>query len=538
MDSKKSFSVSHLDCTLRDGGYYNNWDFDKDLVVEYLDAMGSINIDVVELGFRSMPVKDFRGAYFYTNNDTIKSLNIDTSLNIGVMLNASDLVSDSESSEDRIKYLFNNESRDLIYMVRIACHFHEVEKIIPAAEWLKKEGYVVGINLMQIAGKDEAEIQRLTKIVSESTVDILYFADSLGSLEPKDVEHLQNVIGKSWNRELGIHTHDNMGNAVSNTLKAIDKGIKWVDSTVTGMGRGPGNAQTEYLILELAEINGTEINSSILLKLINNHFSEMQYKYGWGKNPFYYLAGKYNIHPMYVQKMLDDNRYDQDDILSLIEYLRDFPSSKFDTTLLDQDWDDEDMDITGEYTPISDFKDKDVLVIAGGPLLKNYRHEIESYIQKKNTIVICLNAQTPIKESLINFRVSCHPVRIASDRMKYKSFSTPIFMPLGRLNKKLIENFNNIEIYNFGMSIKKDCFKFDESKCTVPSRLVISYCLALITSGKANKILFAGFDGYGAGDIRNETINKLLQLYQNSNSSLNISSLTPTNYRLEYTSLF
>ena len=235
MNSNKSL-VSLLDCTLRDGGYYNHWDFSRELVVEYLDAMVSINVDVVELGFRSMPVKGFRGAYFYTNNETIKSLNIDKSLNIGVMLNASDLVSDSESSKDRIRYLFNDESRELIHMVRIACHFHEVEKIIPAAEWLKKEGYIVGINLMQIAGKNDSEIQRLTEIVSESSVDILYFADSLGSLEPKDVEHLQSIIGKSWNRELGIHTHDNMGNAVSNSLKAIDNGIKWVDSTVTGYG--------------------------------------------------------------------------------------------------------------------------------------------------------------------------------------------------------------------------------------------------------------------------------------------------------------
>ena len=30
-DGKEKHSVSILDCTLRDGGYYNNWDFSKDL---------------------------------------------------------------------------------------------------------------------------------------------------------------------------------------------------------------------------------------------------------------------------------------------------------------------------------------------------------------------------------------------------------------------------------------------------------------------------------------------------------------------------
>ena len=68
-----------------------------------------------------------------------------------------------------------------------------------------------------------------------------------------------------------------MGNAISNTLKAIDKGICWVDSTITGMGRGPGNAQTEYLILEIAEIRERDVNISSVLKLIDTHFKEMQF---------------------------------------------------------------------------------------------------------------------------------------------------------------------------------------------------------------------------------------------------------------------
>ncbi len=28
-----------VDCTLRDGGYYNKWDFDKNLVNDYLQAI-------------------------------------------------------------------------------------------------------------------------------------------------------------------------------------------------------------------------------------------------------------------------------------------------------------------------------------------------------------------------------------------------------------------------------------------------------------------------------------------------------------------
>ena len=41
-----------LDCTLRDGGYYNNWKFDADLVRNYFRAMKACSVNYVELGFR------------------------------------------------------------------------------------------------------------------------------------------------------------------------------------------------------------------------------------------------------------------------------------------------------------------------------------------------------------------------------------------------------------------------------------------------------------------------------------------------------
>ena len=43
--------IKLLDCTLRDGGYYNNWDFDIEVVNNYLEAMEQLKIDFVELVF-------------------------------------------------------------------------------------------------------------------------------------------------------------------------------------------------------------------------------------------------------------------------------------------------------------------------------------------------------------------------------------------------------------------------------------------------------------------------------------------------------
>ena len=49
--------IIQLDCTFRDGGYYNNWQFPNEIVQEYLYTMSKININYVELGFRSIKKK-------------------------------------------------------------------------------------------------------------------------------------------------------------------------------------------------------------------------------------------------------------------------------------------------------------------------------------------------------------------------------------------------------------------------------------------------------------------------------------------------
>ena len=56
------------------------------------------------------------------------------------------------------------------------------------------------------------------------------------------------MIKKNWSGEIGFHAHDNMRKALSNCRTAITSGITWIDSTLLGMGRGPGNVKTEELI--------------------------------------------------------------------------------------------------------------------------------------------------------------------------------------------------------------------------------------------------------------------------------------------------
>ena len=129
-----------LDCTLRDGGYYNNWDFDPVLIHDYLVAMDSLQIDFVEIGFRTLKNEGFKGAAAYSTDSFINKLSIPHGLvdKIGVMINGSE-IANPKNQKDHLEKLFNPKSNSPISLVRIACHIHEFNNCLPAAEWLKKE---------------------------------------------------------------------------------------------------------------------------------------------------------------------------------------------------------------------------------------------------------------------------------------------------------------------------------------------------------------------------------------------------------------
>ena len=69
-----------LDCTLRDGGYYNDWDFSETIVKKYLSCMSSAKVDIVEIGFRFLPQSKSIGKFAYCEDDFLNSLSLPSNI--------------------------------------------------------------------------------------------------------------------------------------------------------------------------------------------------------------------------------------------------------------------------------------------------------------------------------------------------------------------------------------------------------------------------------------------------------------------------
>jgi 4-hydroxy 2-oxovalerate aldolase len=529
MSSPTPFTL--LDCTLRDGGYYNAWDFPPPLINNYLVAMKAAEVDVVELGFRFLHNQGFKGPCAYTTDDFLRSLSIPSGLVVGVMLNGADLCTDLGCT-GALEHLFPEPARATpVDLVRIACHFHELAQALPAGEWLAERGYKVGFNLMQIADSSQVEVEELSRMASNSPIEVLYFADSMGSMTPDDTARIVGWLRTSWQGPLGIHTHDNMGLALANTLRAHAEGVSWLDATVTGMGRGPGNARTEELAIEAEDLRKRRANLVPLMALIRKQFGPMKAECRWGTNPYYYLAGKYRIHPTYIQEMLGDARYEEENILAVIEHLRTEGGKKFSFAMLDGAWQFLRGAPRGSWDPASVMKGRQILILGTGPGVAAHRTALEAYILRAHPLVLALNTQSGIDGALIDLRIASHPVRLLTDVEAHARLPQPLITPASMLPDTLRAELGDKVLLDFGLGIERGRFEFHPNYCIAPNSLVLAYALAVAISGRVSRVLMAGFDGYTPGDTRDDEVETMFEAFGSSNANTDFMSITPTRYK-------
>ena len=204
MKNKKILKKIHvLDCTLRDGGYYNNWEFSPELAQNYINAISNAGIKNIELGFRNLDNGLSKGLNWFTSDNYIKSLKIPKNINLGVMCNVFDITSSKNSLNSTIKKLFSSPKKTKIKFVRLASHFKELQAAFKIVTLLKKKGFFVALNLMQITEQSKEKIIEVGKLAKRYNPNVLYFADSLGRMDEKKVSEILSYIRKNWSGEKG-----------------------------------------------------------------------------------------------------------------------------------------------------------------------------------------------------------------------------------------------------------------------------------------------------------------------------------------------
>lgn len=495
-------AIQIVDCTIRDGGYVNNWEFDVKMVKELYRHMSKSGVDFIELGYRNKP-SPATGIWMSVSEDLLLDLCRGISgVPIALMIDT--------GKADVEQISMRKDSAVSLY--RIACHHDKIDEGIFLAESLKAKGYLTSIQLMGIAGYNNKDLESIIQPLAQSTLDYVYFADSYGSLFPADIKKYITLL-KQTDKKIGFHAHNGLQLAFANTLEALNHGIDIIDGTVYGMGRGAGNLPLEVLLMYFEKnMNCEQYNVMPVLDLIDRYFITMQKETPWGYSLPYMLSGIFEVHPDYAKTLVDYHEYKMDDMVKILDIIKGlgpigfkketldhvvqtgFPNST--DTISEVDNSDEVIRVLAKDYPatyVNRHSGRDFLVLGNGPTLKEYKKDIDTFIEKYNPIIMGANYLgdlfTPHYHGFSNkkrFMTYADQVSKKSQLLISSSFENTFIREYTTQSYERIIHLNRITNV---FDIKEQVLT---SNCRTISNLLIGVSIIM----GAHRIFIAGMDGY------------------------------------------
>lgn len=322
--------VEILDCTLRDGGYINDWNFGEKNIKEIIKNLRLAGIQYIECGFlNSKTDKENMGKSLFNNSNNLKTKIITNNYsNLALMLKV--------DSFD-IKKL-PRHSEKTVDIIRLSFHKSDIDKAIDYAIIIKEKGYKLFFQPTTINSYTLEEIKELLYLCNEIIKpDAFAIVDTLGVLDFVTLRKLAEFIDCELEKDIKLllHCHNNMQLAYGNALEFInfiscDRNII-IDATLLGIGRDSGNIPTELIANYLNNTNCTNYNLEKIYSLIMDVMLKIQSEYKWGYSPFYLLNAQYKIHPKYGKFFKEKfSKISLENIKDLLSVIPESKKSEFD----------------------------------------------------------------------------------------------------------------------------------------------------------------------------------------------------------------
>lgn len=282
--------IKVLDCSVRDGGLINKWQFSDELVRETYIHCAKAGVDYVEIGYKADPglfdPAEYGRMRFCKEDDVRKLFD-------GVAMTAklSCLVDIGRVRDEDI--LPCDES--LFDLIRVACYLRDVDKGIALAESIMAKGYEVSLNIMAVSTNLEKDIDEGLGEIAATEIPYVYVVDSYGSMYSEDITWLVKKYQAAMpGKTIGIHSHNNRQLAFANTIQAIIDGANMLDASIFGIGRGAGNCPLELL---LGFLKNPKFDLRPILTVLQEKYLPLSQEIEWGYLLPYAISGMLNQHP-------------------------------------------------------------------------------------------------------------------------------------------------------------------------------------------------------------------------------------------------
>lgn len=518
--------VKVLDCTLRDGGYINNWEFGHKNIRGIIDNLVSANIDIVETGFIRNIEHDEDSSVFTSVEDIKEYI---TPKKPGVLYAV--MIEYHNHVENQITP-YDGTSVDLI---RITFRRKEWEGTKKVVKELIEKGYKICVQPVGTATYDDQSLLNLLKDVNELKPYAFYLVDTLGMMYRHDMRKFFYLIDNNLSQDicLGFHSHNNLQMSFANAQEMIRLNHQRtiiVDSSCYGMGRGVGNLTTELFIDYIN--NNIEQRYSLVpvLNIVDKYLMPIYAEQRWGYDLPYFLSATVKCHPNYAAHLVKKETLSIEKIEKLLSLIPLADRSEYNAELIESLYlkmQDYDVDDNTAYTELAEIvENKEIVVLGPGSSIVKYEDKIKGVATGK----------TVISTNFIPDIYNADALFISNEKRLGTLDLTSVVRVIATSNLK--DSIKNALFFNYSSLLGEG-----DASDNAGAMLI-----RMLKNAGAKKIYLAGFDGfdvdssanyavatfkkyldYNTVKKKNENISKQLKLALNG---VEYEVLTPTKYEI------
>jgi len=288
--------IKLLDCTLRDGGYINNWCFGKKAIAEIKEKLEDSNIEIIELGFLKDEPEDGNRTIYKSveqlnpiirekKKNTLYAAMIDVQGRIPI-----DMISD-----------FTPGTIDII---RVIVWKRLLKEDLAYCKKIVEKGYKLCVQPARVDQYSDSEFVDMLKMFECLNPLAMYVVDSWGTQSIESIMHYINLANDTLNNNIaiGYHGHNNLQQAFGIAESFIDKDMqrdKIIDASIYGIGRGAGNLGTEVISLFMNKKLNKGYNQKNIVEMYDKYIKNIFTQNPWGFSMPLYITALNNCNPEY-----------------------------------------------------------------------------------------------------------------------------------------------------------------------------------------------------------------------------------------------
>lgn len=382
-----------LDCTLRDGGYVNDWEFGHDNLLSVFERVVGAGVDIIEVGFL-----DERRPFDINRSIMPDSASVEKifggvdrkqTMVVGMIdygtCSIENIQPCAESYLDGIRVIFKKHLRE------------------PAMEFcaqLKALGYKVFSQLVSITSYEDDELLDLVRLANDVKPYAVSMVDTYGLLHQDTLMHYFKILNDNLDSEisLGYHSHNNFQLGYANCIEMLAHPVErdvLVDATIYGMGKSAGNTPIELLAMHLNEHYGKNYQISQFLEAIDANIMNIYKQSPWGYNMFFYVAASNDCHPNYVSYLMEKRTLSVKSINEILGKLEGEKKLLYDESYIENlymEYQKIDVDDKKDFERLTnELSGKSILLLGPGTNLLKQMDRVKDYICKEKPIIISIN---------------------------------------------------------------------------------------------------------------------------------------------------